>query len=63
MKYIVILMSLLLISCVSWTPEDYDWKSDYFQKRYAVQEVEVPIPEREAKVECSNCICNMDLCT
>ena len=49
------------MSCASWTPEDYDWKSDYFKERYAI---EIPVePEEKTKPKCSQCICNMDLCT
>jgi hypothetical protein len=61
MKYIIIITAILLTSCASWTPENYDWKSDYFKERYAV---EIPVePKEKIKPECSDCICNMELCT
>ena len=61
MKYIIIVLAILLTSCVSWTPQDYQWQSDFFKKRYAV---EIPTePMEKPPAECSNCICNVDLCT
>ena len=60
---ILIILTIFLGSCSVWTPEDYHWKSDYFKKRYAVAEEVLVEPVEKPHPICSDCICNMDLCT
>ena len=60
MKYIIIII-LVLTSCTYWTPQDYEWKSDFFKNRVVMEEVPAPPVEKNPPV-CNQCICNMDLC-
>ena len=60
MKYIAIMLVIFVVGCTAW--DEYDWESDFFKKRYTI--IEVPIdPLEKLPQECSQCICNMDLCT
>ena len=39
MKYIVIMLIIFVVGCTAW--EEYDWESDFFNKRFATQDVPV----------------------
>ena len=59
MKYIIIITIALLTSCTAW--EEYEWESDFFNNKFAIEEVPAPPVEKNPPV-CNQCICNMDLC-